>query len=56
MHIIILIRMRLDPATKAYVARRITEGQTSRDAQRCLKRAISRQLFKILRTNRTEQR
>jgi transposase len=45
---ITLIRMRLDPATKTYVARRIAEGRTSRDAQRCLKRAISRQLFKIL--------
>ncbi|MFD5937009.1 hypothetical protein [Streptomyces sp. NPDC060333] len=48
MHTITLIRMRLDPATKTYVARRISEGRTSRDAQRCLKRAISRQLFKIL--------
>ncbi len=48
MHTITLIRMRLDPATKSYVARRISEGKTSRDAQRCLKRAISRQLFKIL--------
>ncbi|MET7779681.1 IS110 family transposase [Streptomyces sp. NPDC005388] len=48
MHTITLIRMRLDPTTKAYVARRITEGKTSRDAQRCLKRAICRQIFKIL--------
>ncbi|WP_435279972.1 transposase [Streptomyces sp. 1222.5] len=48
-HTITLIRMRLDPATKAYVARRISEGKTTRDAQRCLKRTISRQLFKILK-------
>ena len=47
-HTITLIRMRLDPATKTYVARRVAEGKTSRDAQRCLKRAICRQLFKIL--------
>jgi transposase len=47
-HTISLIRMRLDPTTKAYVARRIAEGKTSRDAQRCLKRAICRQLFKFL--------
>ncbi|MGX1886801.1 hypothetical protein [Streptomyces sp. NPDC055287] len=33
---------------KLYVARRISEGKTSRDAQRCLKRAVRRQLFKIL--------
>ncbi|MFB6782388.1 transposase [Streptomyces sp. NPDC056352] len=48
MHTITLIRMRLDPTTQAYVARRITEGKTSRDAQRCLKRAICCQIFKIL--------
>ncbi|MFE6904783.1 IS110 family transposase [Streptomyces sp. NPDC057717] len=48
LHTITLIRMRLDPATKAYVARRSTEGKTARDAQRCLKRVIRRQLFKIL--------
>lgn len=40
--------MRLDPTTKGYVARGVAEGKTSRDAQRCLKRAICRQLFKIL--------
>ncbi|MEV4506684.1 IS110 family transposase [Streptomyces klenkii] len=48
MHTITLIRMRLDPATKSYVARRISEGKSSRDAQRCLKRNICRQIFKIL--------
>ncbi|WP_329156842.1 transposase [Streptomyces sp. NBC_01717] len=48
LHTISLIRMRLDPTTKAYVARRVAEGKTSRDAQRCLKRTICRQLFKIL--------
>lgn len=48
MHTITLIRMRLDPATKSYVARRFSEGKTSRDAQLRLQRAISGQLFKIL--------
>ncbi|MFD7606030.1 transposase [Streptomyces mirabilis] len=48
LHTITLIRMRLDPATKEYVARRVAEGKTSRDAQLCLKRAIYWQLFKIL--------
>ncbi|MEU7642992.1 transposase [Streptomyces sp. NPDC039016] len=33
MHTISLIRMRLDPVTKTYVARRISEGKRSRDAQ-----------------------
>jgi transposase len=40
--------MRLHPATRAYVARRTTEGKTSREAQRCLKRAIARRIFKLL--------
>ncbi|MET8212957.1 IS110 family transposase [Streptomyces sp. NPDC005373] len=48
LHTITLVRMRLDPTTRTYVARRISEGKTARDAQRCLKRAICRQLFKIL--------
>ncbi|MEU5444613.1 transposase [Streptomyces griseofuscus] len=48
MHTITLIRMRLDPSTKTYVARKIAEGKTSRDAQRCLKRVVCRQIFKIL--------
>ncbi|MGW6215801.1 hypothetical protein [Streptomyces sp. NPDC055109] len=57
MHTITLIRMRLDPTTKAYVARRITEGKNSRDAQRCFKRTICRQIFKILeQTHRTKTR
>ncbi|MGW1505612.1 transposase [Streptomyces mirabilis] len=48
LHTITLIRARLDPTTRAYVARRISEGKTARDAQRCLKRAVCRQLFKLL--------
>ncbi len=48
MHTITLIRMRLDLDTKTYVARCISEGKSSRDAQRCLKRNVCRQIFKIL--------
>lgn len=47
MHTITLIRMRLAPSAKTYVAPEIAEGRTSRDAQRCLKRMICRQVFKI---------
>ncbi len=43
-----LIRMRLDPATKTYVARRISEGKIRREAHHCLTRNICRQIFKIL--------
>ncbi|MEU1626457.1 transposase [Streptomyces sp. NPDC020096] len=48
MHTSTLIGMRLDPATKTYVARRIGEGKSPRDDQRCLKRNICRQIFEIL--------
>ncbi|MFD7625527.1 transposase [Streptomyces sp. NPDC059851] len=48
MHTITLIRMRLDPSTKAYVARRVSEGKSPRDAQRCLKRNVCRQIFRML--------
>jgi hypothetical protein len=40
--------MRLDPATKTYDARRVSEGKAPRNAQRCLKRDICRQILKIL--------
>ncbi|WAU82606.1 IS110 family transposase [Streptomyces sp. Qhu-G9] len=48
LHTITLVRTRCDPGTKAYVARRVAEGKSPRDAQRCLKRAVCRQLFKLL--------
>ncbi|MER5201235.1 transposase [Streptomyces sp. NPDC002755] len=47
MHTITLIRMRLDPSMKTYVARKIAEGKIFRDAQRCLKRVVCRHIFKI---------
>ncbi|MBN9743333.1 IS110 family transposase [Amycolatopsis sp. A1MSW2902] len=48
LHTITMIRMRVDPATKAYIAKRAAEGKTSRDAQRCIKRALARTIFKLL--------
>jgi transposase len=48
MHTITLIRMRLDPATKTSVARKIAEGKIHRDAQRYLKRVVCRQIFRFL--------
>jgi transposase len=45
---IALSRMRWDPRTKAYLQRRIAEGKTKREALRCLKRYIARQLYPLL--------
>jgi len=45
---IALVRMRCDPATRAYVSRRTAEGRTKKEIMRALKRYISRQLFRAL--------
>ena len=47
-HTIVLVRMRQDLATKAYLQRCLAEGKTVRDIKRCLKRSIARQLFRQL--------
>jgi transposase len=41
-------RLRDDPQTRAYAARRRGEGKSIREIRRCLKRAVARQLFKLL--------
>lgn len=48
LHTIVLARTRIDPATRAYIARRTTEGKTVREAKRCLKRTLARQLYRLL--------
>jgi transposase len=48
LHTIVLVRLRDDPETRRYAARRRAEGKSSRDVRRCLKRAVARQLFKLL--------
>ncbi len=45
---IVLVRMRRDQATRAYVARRKTEGRTTKEIMRALKRYITRQIFRTL--------
>ncbi len=48
LHTIVMARLRDDPDTGAYAARRRAEGKSARDIRRCLKRAVARQLFKLL--------
>ena len=36
------------PYTQAYIAKRTAEGKTPREAQRCLKRYIARQIYRLL--------
>ena len=48
LHTVVLTRTRQDPATRAYVARRLAEGKTMREIKRCLKRYVARQLYRQL--------
>jgi transposase len=45
---VVIVRMRIDLATRAYVARRRAEGRTTKEIMRSLKRYVTRQLFRIL--------
>ena len=42
--------MRSCARTRDYVARRTAEGKTSREIRRCLKRYITRELYRTLTT------
>jgi transposase len=46
--IIVRTRMSRDPQTKAYVARRRSEGRTNREIRRCLKRYVARTIYRHL--------
>ena len=46
LHTIVLSLRRVDPQTKAYITRRLSEGKTAREAVRCLKRYLCRSLFR----------
>jgi transposase len=48
LHTIVLSRLRWDRPTRAYLARRLTEGKTRREAIRCLKRYVARELYRLI--------
>jgi transposase len=48
LHTIVLCRIQRDPATKDYMARRVGEGKSRREAMRCLKRYVARQLYRLM--------
>ena len=45
---IVLTRLRLDPATRAYAERRRARGKTDLEIRRCLGRYVARQLYRQL--------
>src|SRR5438128_11179734 len=48
LHTVILHRRQHDPATKNYIAKRIAEGKSRRDATRLIKRYLARHLYRLL--------
>jgi len=48
LHTIVLHRRQHDPATKAYIAPRVADGKSRRDATRLLKRYLARHLYRLL--------
>lgn len=46
---IVVTRIRVDPATKAYLQRRTEAGKSKKDTIRVLKRYIAREIYRILR-------
>lgn len=49
-HIIARSRMMTDATTKAYIERRTNEGKTRREIHHCLKRFITRSIYRSLAT------
>jgi transposase len=45
---IVMVRLRHDPKTQDYMARRIKQGKSKREVIRCLKRYVAREVFAAL--------
>jgi transposase len=52
---IVMVRLRWDPVTRAYLERRVKEGKTKREAIRCLKRYLARRIWRILNNHTRQQ-
>jgi transposase len=55
LHTIVLVRMRHDERTRAYVERRTGEGLSKKEIMRCLKRFVAREVYRALTSKPTEQ-
>jgi transposase len=53
LHVIALTRLRQDPNTQRYVARRRAEGKSDKEIRRCLKRILARKLFRLMQRELT---
>ena len=48
LHLVIITRSRAHQPTRDYIARRVADGKTPREARRCLKRYLARHLYRLL--------
>ncbi|GAA1123780.1 IS110 family transposase [Kitasatospora arboriphila] len=48
LYTIVLARLRWDARTRGYIDRRVSEGKTRREALRCLKRYIAREIHRLI--------
>src|SRR5918911_1529498 len=46
---IVMSRLRWDTRTRNYIQRRISEGRTPREAIRCLKRYVAREIYQLIK-------
>ena len=51
LHMIIIGRLKNDPATKAYRDKKLAKGHSTKDAIRALKRYVAREVFNTLKTD-----
>jgi transposase len=51
LHLAVMVRMRSDDRTRAYVARRTADGLSKMEIIRCLKRYLAREVFALLRAD-----
>jgi transposase len=51
LHLVVLTRLRYDPATRAYAQRRRAEAKTNREIRRWVVRYVARQLYRRLEAN-----
>jgi transposase len=48
LYLVAVTKQRCDPPTRAYIARRVAEGKTEREAIRCIKRYLARRVWRLL--------
>ena len=49
LYLVVIGRLKNHPPTQTYLARRVTEGKTKREAIRCLKRLLARNIYRALK-------